>query len=234
MESKKMEDVVVAMKEKPVDNRVDGISDKNEVIASGVIVNRRDFDKVTYLTLMVRGGKKLDKKNYPCFTLLAKDKEKAEGLTTGDHVKIKAQIRTRKNPKENGFQESWVVTDIERTKSRLAELTLENELGRVRDIPVAEFLVIGTVVKSEIYGKGVVHLVVKSQTDEQHTTYGNFYAFPKDLSQVINDIQVGKRVCMIGEIQTEKKEKENEKTQYLQSNVVNEISSVENILSIKR
>lgn len=230
------EDIVMEMRSGiPTDNRLDGISDANHVVASGVIVNRYDAKNAVLLTLMVRGGRKLDKRNYPQFVLTGKEViEAADGLGTGDHVKITGVITTSKNLKTNEFNNVTRVMSIERTKSKLAELTSERNLGRVRDIPTADFFVAGTLAKVEVFGKGVVHLVIKSRLENGKTTYGSYHYFAQDLSQIINDLKIGNRICAMGEIQTDKKEREGEKPVYIQTNVITDISSIENVLSIKK
>lgn len=229
------EKIVMVMNDKnPVDNRLDGVSDNNYVIASGVIVNRFDAKNAVLLTLMTRGGRKLDKRNYPQFVLTGELREAAEGLRVKDHVQIKGVISSRKNPKTGEYLPVINATSIERTKSRLAELTNEQELGRVRGLPTADFYVVGTITKFEAYGKGVVHLVIKSILPDGKITYGSYYYFNNDLSGIINDLKVGNRICAMGEIQTEKKEIEGEKPRYIQTNVILDISSVENILTLKR
>lgn len=218
----------------PADNRLDGISDKNYVVASGVIVNRYDAKNATLLTIMVRGGRKLDKRNYPQFVLTREVKDAAAELNTGDHVKITGVISSQRNPQTGEFKNVIRATSLERTKTKLAELTTERNLGKVRDVPTADFYVAGTIVKFEAFGKGVVRLVIKSKLENGHTVYGNYHYFAQELAGVIDELKVGNRICAIGEVQTDKKETEGEKPKYFQTNVITDISSIENVLSIKK
>lgn len=215
------------------DNRIDGISDKNEVIASGVIVNRFDTPKVTLITLMVRGGRKFDKRNYPQFTLNTEEvKEAAKDFKTGDHVTIHGYIATSLDKKNNEFKDIIRATSIERTKSKLKELTLES-IGKIRDIPTADFFVAGTVTKLEIFKNSTVHMLIRTTVDGK-SAVGSFLYFPYSLEEHISDIQVGKRVCVVGEIQTSVKKEENGKSIFSQTNVVTDVNTLENILKIQR
>lgn len=229
------EEIVLEMKEaKHVDNRLDEISDRNEVVARGVIVSRYDYKSAILIRLMVRGGRRLDKFNYPQF-IFAKDAKEAVGdLSRGDHVTITGTMKSSMDKKTGEYKDVILASTIGRTQTKLTELTLERNLGRIRDIPTADFFVAGTVVKSETSGKGVIRLVLKCRLENGQIVYSNFVHFADNLSKVIEFVQVGKRICATGEIQTNKPEPGEANPKHAQTNVITDISSIEDILSIKK
>lgn len=235
IETDENDTIVIKMgNEEPKDNRLDSISDKNEVIASGAIVHKFDTPKSSLITLVVRGGNRLDIYNYPQFLLTGEAKEAAKDFKTGDHVQIKGYCMTFLNKKGDTAEYEDVIMGyaIERTKSRLAKLTLEQGLGSHRDIPTAEFFIAGTVVSFEIRNNSL-HIVIKAVEEGKRPTYSNYYMYLNDFEKVMSILKKGKRICAVGEIQTKKIEREGEKPLYIQRNVISDISSIENVLTIK-
>lgn len=219
----------------PQDNRLDGISDKNEVKASGVIVHKFETPSRTMLTLKVMGGRKLDVSNFPEFVCYRDVKEAAKDYKPGDHVQIAGHLATFYNKKTEEYTDGVVAESIERTPTRLSRLTLEAGLGRQRDFPMAEFYFAGSIQRFEVTDN-CLSLNMKTQEEGKKAVYFNCRMYYRDLESIAKYLKKGKkyRICAVGEIQTKKIEEEGKKPRYLQYNVISDISSIEEILSIKR
>lgn len=213
------------------DNRLDGISDHNEVVASGVIVHKFDAGSRTMLTLMVRGGRKLDIQNFPQF--ICYEKELAENFNTGDHVQIHGHNVNLYSKKTESFSEGIVADKVERTPSRLAKLTLEQGLGSHRDFPTAEFYVAGTIRSTELRNN-ILRLVIRTKMEGEKAIHSTYYMYPRNIESVIPFLKQGRRICAVGEVQTKKIEREGEKTLYQQHNVISDIQLIDDILSLKK
>lgn len=222
------------------------INDENKFEVEGVIIYKAELDKVTYLTVTVLGGKKRDHRNFPNFVLYGEAREAAKQFKKGDKITATGFARSRKYKDERNnpvYSQDLVITHIEKTKSLLEEQFGFEQGGKLFDVPYSRFLVVGEVVNVNIMKNNIVKLVIHSITEGHYSNYIEYTFFARDLSENVDILKVGTRVCAVGEIQTYesniekrivgKKAAENEETNKkkeklrLQTNVILDIKKID-------
>lgn len=186
------------------------LKDVNVTTLKGTIVNRYDTEKVTILTV---GVSKRDRKgnfisNYPRIFFFKKNgKCAADGYELHDKVAIKAYLASEKRKKEEKefFSQSVIGKTIEPMKTVFEEVGVK--AGRF-EASVNEVTLVGTVLKYSDFGNGVARIIIKEEKNPKFYNKIVVSVF-LDKKGILSDmLQVGNKVCIMGEIRTAKKEYE--------------------------
>lgn len=177
---------------------------QNEVIGQGVIVHKYSTPKVTILTLST--GRATSVANYPKFVCFNEAKEKADKLNQYDHVTIVGNVQSsiRNRDGKRYVTQSNYVDDIFETP-RAMEKDFGIKSGEF-EAPINEVKIAGELVSVAVPSENILRIVVRTMKNERMSNVQAFY-FTNRAEKIAESLKKGDNVCLLGTIQTTKKEK---------------------------
>jgi len=213
------------MEELVMDEKANGILEKNEGTLQGTIIGMNITSKIASIKLVIEGER--GNKNFPsviCFkpNMLA-------GISIRQRVKITGHTQNRRNVKGNGKIGNttiFVADEITPSKRRLLDFIkpeyIEDDEGG-NSLDENYIYVIGRVISSysPTNSNGdvcILRLESKTYDNNNYTRQCDFTCFGKQ-AKIAEMLEPGTLVAMVGYICTSKKEKDGELVYY--QNVVN-------------
>lgn len=199
---------------------------ENEVTVSGVIVHKYATAKATTLTISTGRATKVP--NYPkvvFFNDLAKEAD--EKFELYDNVTITGNVQSSRRVREDRiyYTQSIFGESISSTPKAM-ELAFGVEDGGDRYTQPKNLIKIaGSIVDIATPSKNLVRINIRTMKNGRQSSVRAFY-FTQDVGQVMADFRVGDNICAIGNIQTNKKEKDG-KVNYYENVVLKEVQKVE-------
>lgn len=189
--------------------------DSNEVVLKGVIVGKKVTAKSIILTLATtktayrrRSNKENqdDTVNFPKIAFIGEESmAMAAEFKKKDKVQIIGEFNAKRKMEDNKvfFTQYIVGKNISFAKSVISETFGVNGTGTFED--ENKVALSGKVMKVELPSKGVVKILVRTEQDSRRNNI-SATVLTRDVKRVMNLVEVGSDIYIVGEIQTEKKE----------------------------
>lgn len=202
-----------------------GIIYANNVTISGVIVHKYVTDKATTLTISTGRATKIP--NYPkvvFFNELAKKAD--EEFELYDNVTILGNIQSSRRINENNiyYTQSIFGESIEKTPKAMEVLFGLDNSGEHHIPPKNLINIAGVITNIATPSKDLIRLNIRTVKKGRTSSIRAFY-FTRDVGEVMAKFRVGDNICAIGNIQTNKKEKDG-KMSYYENVVLRELEKV--------
>lgn len=206
---------------------------KNNVFLRGVIIAKRTFGS-NHLQVKVRTKRQsfhpkdqnqffYDYNNVNFSGNEEQIKKLFDEFQLNDHVDITGTISQTIKRRNDGKQES--VQRIDGKTITLTKRILEEEFGLKSGAYLQNenrFVLEGLVSKVNVYGKNVLGINVRTFVDEKENNVSTVYFVNTD--SIKDKFKVGDMVCVVGNIQSNKKTYDEEKTEYFTNFVVDGIA----------
>lgn len=199
---------------------------ENEVTVSGVIVHKYATEKATTLTISTGRATKVP--NYPkvvFFNDLAKEAD--EKFELYDNVTITGNVQSSRRVREDRiyYTQSIFGESISSTPKAMELAFGVEDGGDKYTQPKNLIKIAGSIVDIATPSKNLVRINIRTMKNGRQSSVRAFY-FTQDVGQVMADFRVGDNICAIGNIQTNKKEKDG-KVNYYENVVLKEVQKVE-------
>ncbi len=181
----------------------------NDVVAQGVIVHKYSTDKVTILTIST--GKATQVVNYPKFVFFGEAKAEADKFEKYDNVQIKGNVQSSRRTKDGKrfTTQSCYGEEIKRTPRDMERMFGIND-GKFED-PVNHVELAGELVSVEATTEGILKILLRTVKNGRVSNV-QIFEFTNKAKEKAEKLHKGDNVCVVGTIQTIKKERINKET----------------------
>ena len=181
----------------------------NDVVAQGVIVHKYSTDKVTILTIST--GKATQVVNYPKFVFFGEAKVEADKFEKYDNVQIKGNVQSSRRTKDGKrfTTQSCYGEEIKRTPRDMERMFGIND-GKFED-PVNHVELAGELVSVEATTEGILKILLRTVKNGRVSNV-QIFEFTNKAKEKAEKLHKGDNVCVVGTIQTIKKERINKET----------------------
>lgn len=181
----------------------------NDVVAQGVIVHKYSTDKVTILTIST--GKATQIVNYPKFVFFGEAKVEADKFEKYDNVQIKGNVQSSRRTKDGKrfTTQSCYGEEIKRTPRDMERMFGIND-GKFED-PVNHVELAGELVSVEATTEGILKILLRTVKNGRVSNV-QIFEFTNKAKEKAEKLHKGDNVCVVGTIQTIKKERINKET----------------------
>lgn len=176
----------------------------NDVVVQGTIVHKYSTDKVTILTIST--GKATQVVNYPKFVFFEETKKEADKFEKYDNVQIKANVQSSRRFKDGKrfYTQSCIGESIKRTPRDMERIFGINE-GKYED-PINQVELAGELVSAEAVSDNILKILLKIVKNNR-LSYVQVFQFTNKAIETADKLFKGDNVCVVGNIQTIKKER---------------------------
>lgn len=182
----------------------------NDVIAQGVIVHKYSTDKVTILTIST--GRATQVINYPKFVFFGEAKAEADKFEKYDNVQVKGNIQSSRRTKDGKkfTTQSCYGEEIKRTPRDMERMFGIND-GRFED-PINHVELAGELIAAEATSDGILKILLRTVKNGRVSNV-QVFEFTNKAEEKASKLQRGDNVCVVGTIQTIKKERTDRETE---------------------